>query len=537
MLWWAWEGNLVVRRSRRTLRLRSLVYLVLILWLAFGLRLINLGGRTLWYDEAFAVLFAEKGLSAMREGTLTTAEGSAADVHPLLYYGLLHGWMRAAGQSVVAVRLLSVLLGLLTVAFVCRLAHDWFGERTARAAGAIVAVAPFHVQYSQETRMYALLALTLIASTWACWRGWSRNRAGWWLLLGVLAGVSMYTQQLAAFYLLALGLLPLLYHDRRRMVSMVGAGLVALVIYLPWLVHLPAQMGKLRQYWVERPNILHLWLTLRSFIAINLDFAPTWWLPTFLLAAVLPVFAGLEWRRTRHSLSRASRERLAVDWAMWLALAPMAFMWAASHLLRPVFLPRALLPSAVMFYLALAWLFTRSRLPLAIRAMLAMGWGAVIVFGLVTHYTWDRFPNPPFDRAVAYLRAHLTEGDVVVHGNKITALPMLYYDRDVAQRYIRDIPGSGSDTLAVPTQRVLGALADACVGEAAQGAPRVWYIAFDRLEEEMGELIAEKPDYSRYDALGWLRQHYTLQDMAAFHDLLIYQFVGPDAEAKHAVCD
>ncbi len=98
MLWWAWEGNLAVRRSRRTLRLRSLVYLVLILWLAFGLRLINLGGRTLWYDEAFAVLFAEKGLSAMREGTLTTAEGSAADVHPLLYYGLLHGWMRAAGS-------------------------------------------------------------------------------------------------------------------------------------------------------------------------------------------------------------------------------------------------------------------------------------------------------------------------------------------------------------------------------------------------------------------------------------------------------
>ncbi|GIV82126.1 MAG: hypothetical protein KatS3mg051_1480 [Anaerolineae bacterium] len=56
------------------------------LWLAFGLRVVNLGGRTLWYDEAFAVLFAEKGLSAMRQGTLTAAEGSAADVHPLLYY-------------------------------------------------------------------------------------------------------------------------------------------------------------------------------------------------------------------------------------------------------------------------------------------------------------------------------------------------------------------------------------------------------------------------------------------------------------------
>ncbi len=120
---------MAVGRSRRTLRLRILIHVVPILWLAFGLRLINLGGRTLWYDEAFAVLFAEKGLSAMREGTLTAAEGSAADVHPLLYYSLLHGWMRAAGQSVVAVRLLSVLLGLLTVGFVYRLAHDWFWRK------------------------------------------------------------------------------------------------------------------------------------------------------------------------------------------------------------------------------------------------------------------------------------------------------------------------------------------------------------------------------------------------------------------------
>lgn len=526
-----------MKPPRRALLRRTILFLALVFWLAFGLRTINLGGRTLWYDEAFAVLFAEKGLDAMREGTLSVVEGSAADVHPLLYYSLLHGWMRAAGQSAVAVRLLSALLGVLTVGLVYRLARDGLGERTARVAALIVAVAPFHVQYSQETRMYALLVLTLTASAWTCWRAWHSDRLVWWLAFGVLAGVSMYVQQLAAFYLLALGLLPLMYRDRRRMVWMVGAGLVAMLVYLPWLVHLPAQMDKLRQYWVERPNVLHLWLALRSFVSVNLDFSATWWLPTFLLAAVLTVSVGLEWRRARRLLSRNSQVRLALDWALWLALTPMVLMWVASYLLQPVFLPRALLPSAVMFYLALAWLFTWSRVPRLIKAVLATGWGVVIVFGLVTHYTWDRFPNPPFDRAVAYLRTQLTGGDVVVHGNKITALPMVYYGRDLPQRYVRDIPGSGSDTLALPTQQVLGLLADACVAQAANGMPRVWYVAFDRLEEEMRELSAERPDYIRYDSLGWLRQHYTLQSVTAFHDLLVYQFTGPDTEAKRAVCD
>jgi predicted membrane-bound mannosyltransferase len=38
---------------------RTWTILAVILLLALGLRLINLSGRTLWYDEAFAVLFAD----------------------------------------------------------------------------------------------------------------------------------------------------------------------------------------------------------------------------------------------------------------------------------------------------------------------------------------------------------------------------------------------------------------------------------------------------------------------------------------------
>jgi hypothetical protein len=71
--------------------------LFLILLLAFGLRLVNLGVRNLWYDEAFAVLFAEKGLDAMLYGTLTPVDGGASDIHPLLYYVTLDGWMNLFG--------------------------------------------------------------------------------------------------------------------------------------------------------------------------------------------------------------------------------------------------------------------------------------------------------------------------------------------------------------------------------------------------------------------------------------------------------
>ena len=205
---------------------RTWVALGLILLLALGLRLVNLGGRTLWYDEAFAVLFAEKGWDAMVDGTLTPVDGGAADVHPLLYYLLLDAWMEAYGQGVFAVRLLSALVGVATVGAVFGLVRDWFSDgRTGLAAAFLTAVVPFHVQYSQEARMYALLALLLTLATWLYWRAWVRPGVGYWLGFGMVAGLSMYAQQLAAFYLLALGLLPVVYRRRQAAIgTALGAG-------------------------------------------------------------------------------------------------------------------------------------------------------------------------------------------------------------------------------------------------------------------------------------------------------------------------
>jgi len=520
-------------RRRITRHWAALSLLLLIAW---GLRLVNLGGRTLWYDEAFAVLFAEQGLDAMRAGTLEQVDGSAADVHPLLYYATLHGWMRVCGQSAAAVRLYSVLVGVLSVAVVYGLARDWFGESTGQAAALIAAVAPFHVQYSQEARMYALLGLALLLTTWVYWRAWQGRALAWWIAFGVLAGISMYVQQLAALYLLALGLLPVIFRDGRRLVRTAGGAGVALAVYLPWMVHLPEQMGKLRQYWVDRPNVLHLWLALRSFVSVNLDFSPAWWLPTFLLAAVLVVLLLYRAWDARRSLPAGGRERTALGWTLWLALAPMLLMWIASYVLQPVFLPRALLPSALIFYVGMGWLFTRGGMPRPVVIVVAGAWAVVAAFGLVTHYTWDTFPNPPFDRAARYLEGAVAEGDAIVHGNKITALPMVYYGRELPQRYVRDIPGSGSDTLALPTQRALGLLADECAAEAGGGAEQVWYVAFDRLEDEMEALIADDPQNERYDSLRWLRQHYTEQGTVRFNDLAITLFSGPDAQAREATC-
>jgi hypothetical protein len=139
------------------------------------------------------------------------------------------------------------------------LAREWFDEATAQVAALITAVAPFHVQYSQETRMYALLTLSLLLTTWAYWRAWQRGHTRYWLAFGVLAGISMYVQQLAAFYLLALGLLPVLARDWRRLLRTALAadwrwGFTCLVVISPTSSASCGSVG-------PETDVLHFWLT------------------------------------------------------------------------------------------------------------------------------------------------------------------------------------------------------------------------------------------------------------------------------------
>ena len=82
---------------------------ILILWIAFGLRLYLLGGTNVWWDEAYSAWLARKPIPDI----LTT---TAFDVHPPLYYLLLGGWMRLAGDGEFAIRFVGLMAGVITVA-------------------------------------------------------------------------------------------------------------------------------------------------------------------------------------------------------------------------------------------------------------------------------------------------------------------------------------------------------------------------------------------------------------------------------------
>jgi 4-amino-4-deoxy-L-arabinose transferase-like glycosyltransferase len=125
--------------------------LLIVLLLAAALRFYRLDGQSLWADEGNSVALAGRSLAGI-------TYGAAYDIHPPLYYYLLHFWIQPFDSSEFAVRSLSAVIGILLVCLTFLLGRRLFDSWVGLVAAFLSAISPFQVYYSQEARMYILLA-------------------------------------------------------------------------------------------------------------------------------------------------------------------------------------------------------------------------------------------------------------------------------------------------------------------------------------------------------------------------------------------
>lgn len=127
----------------------SLVCLLLLLT-ALAVRVVSLGGQSVWWDEAFTWQSAGHGLTQLWQTQL------AGDRNPPLYPLLAALWGSLAGWSEFSLRFLPLMLIIVGLAFAANLARRLFGSRAAVWTLALAALSPPLIGYAQEARAYAL---------------------------------------------------------------------------------------------------------------------------------------------------------------------------------------------------------------------------------------------------------------------------------------------------------------------------------------------------------------------------------------------
>jgi hypothetical protein len=185
----------------------------------------------------------------------------------------------------------------------------------------------------------------------------------------------------------------------------------------------------------------------------------------------------------------------------------------------PVYLDRALIPSAGAFALWIGWALWSDHLS---RPMAWTGRAALVVavvVGLASYYTYRGFPYAPFAEAGRVLESSRGADEIVLHSNKLSALPGMYYTPGLPQAFVADPPATASDTLAPAAQDALGIAESETAAEAVGAARGVWLVMFSRETQDYLEAGGAAPP-----ALSWLEANFVRQEERALGDLLLLHY-------------
>jgi mannosyltransferase len=219
----------VAARTSRALRVASVPAET---WLVVGvagvgawLRFSTLGTQSYWFDEAQAAHELHLSFGAMLHGVF------GVETAPPLYFVLGWVWVHIFGAGAVALRSLSALAGTAVIVLAYLSGRELVSRPAGLLAGALAALSPFMIWYSQEAREYMLLAAFCAASFLFFARAWREpsrgNLVGW----AVFSSLALLTHSFAAF-LVAAEAAWLLYAFRTRAMLIAVCAVAAVQIAL-----------------------------------------------------------------------------------------------------------------------------------------------------------------------------------------------------------------------------------------------------------------------------------------------------------------
>lgn len=379
---------------------------------------------SIWHDEGFTVMLSSRTPSEI-------LAGSARDVHPPLYYELLHYWMKLFGTSELAVRSLSAVAGIVTIYIGYALVKRYFGRAAATISLSILAVAPMLVRYSQEARMYGVLGVFLLGGTYALLRATEHlprpeiDRR-WLSGYVVLMAAGLYTHYFAALAIMAhwLYLMSLERPWRWRFGKSTWlkaewwiANVAIVLLWLPWLPSFYGQFTRGQGIsWIAPTTTL----TLPKSIWQNLTFTDAMALPQFIFWSIPGLVLGLVlWITWLHK-----HEHKQIRALFWYTLFPILAAIGIS-IVKPIYQDRYLVFAATGLYILLGIALTRLIRQHQATGLIAYA-GILLICGIgVSNVT--RQATHSMKIVGEYIEARHEGGDQLISAELYTYFDFSYY--------------------------------------------------------------------------------------------------------------
>lgn len=279
--------NINVNNSEKVIRFNGL--LLAILLLATLLRFYNLGFQGAWIDELFTLKQADPDLPFKEFNTMNLNR----DGIPHLYFLIVKFFGIIFGHTLYTIRLVSVIFGVLGVWGMYLLGKEISGKNLGYIAALLLAIQPFHIEYSQEGRSYTMLAFFVIMAHYRLVAFLKKVNLKNAIYLGLCTGLITNSQPigivsvLSVFFMVGITLLFLKTKKERIETIKYGfiAGIVTLLVFLP-VYKKVVNASKITSFWVLKPsyeygkqvltqitggNIIFLYVAIASLLIVLLE--------------------------------------------------------------------------------------------------------------------------------------------------------------------------------------------------------------------------------------------------------------------------
>jgi uncharacterized membrane protein len=373
------------------------VGLTVVLGLGLLLRLVNLG-QSFWLDEA-----SQAQMSSWSAAMIWADR--AGVFHPPLFYLLAHIWLQF-GRSEIWLRTLPLLFGLADIYLLYRLAGKIFNSRELTLfnrrislqflSGLFLALNPFHIYYSQEFRSYSLLSFLGALSMYLLY-------TGSFLWLSVVNALLLYTHYSSVFIILA-QLTWIFFYRRPQIFSLLRHFLLSLILYLPWLPQLSAQLQSginIDAYLPGWRSLLSvstvkiLPLTFFKLTAGRISFLSGWIYFPYIAFVLACVFAAFR-------LAKTEKEFL-FNWILVpvFAMIVFSFVFPQNQPFRVIYV----LPGLVLIFVQACARFPKLFLTLFLY---------IFLVGNFSYFTRPRLQREQWRQAIGFLTASRSESSATV---------------------------------------------------------------------------------------------------------------------------
>ncbi|MEO5777758.1 MAG: glycosyltransferase family 39 protein [Flavobacterium sp.] len=210
--------------------------IIIILVIASIIRLYHLVYQSVWLDEIASITEANPSVNwSDLNVTIVTS-----DPHPQLYFIFLKTLFILFGYTIWVARFYSAVVGVLGVFSIYLLGKEMMNKNIGLISAFLLAINAFHLNYSQEVRMYALLCLVTVLSFYRLiifLKNTTYKNAVWY---GIFTGLMLITQFFGLFVLVSqlfILFIVLLRLDKKEKLQFlyksIVSGIVSTAIFLP----------------------------------------------------------------------------------------------------------------------------------------------------------------------------------------------------------------------------------------------------------------------------------------------------------------